>query len=84
MARTDLDHATARQWRELSALGVDGTAARIFDDQLRALAQEFAAASRDAVLGANPGGCREGESRLQDLQARFNARLSTLLPTLYD
>jgi hypothetical protein len=73
---------TAEAWHE-AFIRAEALRARLFDDQLRQLATEIGDVSRDSVWSKTIEDAEKSNESLRDLSARFNQRVSKVLPELF-
>jgi hypothetical protein len=73
---------TAEAWHE-AFIRAEPLRARLFDDELRRLASEIGDASRNSVWSRTIDEAEQSNETLRDLSARFNQRISNVLPQLF-
>jgi len=80
----------ARQWETPTALGwsdavsrLELSRARVFDDQLRALAAELRTVAGDSIWASSHSDAKRLSRGLDPLQVRFNEAVTMILPSLY-
>jgi hypothetical protein len=73
---------TAEAWHE-TFIRAEALRARLFDDQLRRLASEIGDVSHNSVWSKTMKDAEKSNESLRDLSARFNQRVSEVLPELF-
>ncbi len=73
---------TAVGWSD-SLLSLETSRARVFDADLRSLADELRTTAGESIWADTPEGCKERSQHLEPLLERFNERVNKILPTLY-
>ena len=80
----------ARQWETPTAAGwsaavlkLESSRARVFDDELRSLAEELRTAAGDAVWAENRDTAERLSQPLERLQRQFQQAVTRVLPSLY-
>jgi len=81
---------SARQWETPTAIGwsaavlrLEQSRARVFDDELRSLADELRTIAGEAVWAADLESAQRLDRQLEPLQHRFNEAVTRVLPALY-
>ena len=79
-----------RQWETPTAVGwstallrLETSRARVFDQEMRSLADELRILAADSVWAKDLESARESSQRIEPLLGRFNAVINTTLPNLY-
>lgn len=80
----------ARRWETPTAVGwsdailrLEASRARVFDDELRRVADDLRTAAGDAIRADTPDQAKTHSRRLEPLLQALNSRVTTLLPHLY-
>lgn len=80
----------ARQWETPTATGwseavlrLESSRSRVFDDELRSLAEDLRTTAGDSVWAENPETARRLSELLEPLQRRFQEAVTRVLPSLY-
>jgi hypothetical protein len=80
----------ARQWETPTAVGwsdallrLEASRARVFDDDLRRLADELRTTAGDAIWADALEQAKTRSQRLEPLLRDVNSRVTTILPELY-
>jgi len=81
---------TGRQWETPTAVGwstallrLESSRARVFDEELRSLADELRTVAGDSVWAEDLESAKESSRRIEPLLGRFNAAVNAILPNLY-
>jgi hypothetical protein len=81
---------SARQWETPTAAGwsaavlkLESSRARVFDDELRPLAEELRTVAGDAVWAENRDIAERLSQPLELLQRQFQEKVTRVLPSLY-
>ncbi|MFE4422009.1 hypothetical protein [Streptomyces sp. NPDC056817] len=81
---------TARVWETPTAAGwsaavlsLEMAQARVFDDEIRALATELRVAAGESVWANDVEKCKQASRQLESLQIQFHGAVARVLPTLY-
>ncbi|WP_445282080.1 hypothetical protein [Streptomyces sp. DSM 118148] len=73
---------TADGW-SAAMLSLEVAQARVFDDEMRALAMELRSVAGESVWAEDLEGCKRASRRLESLQVQFHEAVARVLPTLY-
>ncbi|GAA3240507.1 hypothetical protein ACFO1B_08710 [Dactylosporangium siamense] len=80
----------ARQWETPTATGwstallsLESSRARIFDDEIRSLADDLRTIAGESVWARDVETAKEASRKLEPLLGRFNATINRALPALY-
>jgi hypothetical protein len=80
----------ARQWETPTAVGwstallrLESSRARVFDEEMRVLAEELRTVAGNAVWAKDLESAKEESQPLEPLLGRFNAAVTGILPNLY-
>ncbi len=81
---------SARQWETPTAAGwstallsLESSRARVFDDEIRSLADELRTTAGESVWAVDLDTAREASQKIEPLLGRFNAAVTAILPALY-
>jgi hypothetical protein len=82
VARSAMGDPTAAGW-SAAVLKLKSSRARVFDDELRSLADHLRTAAGDAVWAESRAAARRLSAPIEPLQRQFQEAVTRVLPSLY-